>query len=72
LNDPGFKFERSLEATTYNTSVLCQFNFDINKAILSSHPSQLSYGLEFKSSSELEDLLMDHPHWSQLKKLLDR
>jgi hypothetical protein len=72
LNNPEFKFEKSPEAAAHNASLLHSFNWDIDKAINSTHPSQLSYGSEFKPSSDLEELLREHPHWTHLREILEK
>jgi hypothetical protein len=71
MNNSAFRFERSQEAVLHNAALLRLYNFDLNKIIVSLHPSQLSYGSEFRNSSELEELLQHHPHWSHLKDILD-
>jgi hypothetical protein len=65
-----FVFENTKEAAKHNSTILASFDNDIHKAILAHPNSQLSYGSEFKSTSQLEELLQDHPNWIPLKKLL--
>ncbi len=72
LNEPCFCFERNLEAAIHNASILEEYNFDLNRIIITKHPSPISYGSEFKTSSELEEILQDHPHWPFLKEILDK
>ena len=43
------------------------FNLEI---LLNDKPSLTSYGSEFKSAEDLEDLLQDHPRWKYLKQRL--
>jgi hypothetical protein len=43
----------------------------MKEVILSLHPSILSFGSEFKPSSDLEELLHPHPFWQHLKEILD-
>jgi hypothetical protein len=71
LKTPLFIFERSRDAALHNAIVLEQFNFNINKAINSQVNSQVSFGSEFKKSSKLQEILIHHPHWPQLKNILD-
>jgi hypothetical protein len=72
MSDPGFKFEKSKEAADQNVAVLRLHNYDLEKAISYHHLSQLSFGSEFKSSSDLEELLKDHPLWPKLSEILDK
>lgn len=71
MNNTAFRFEQSEESATYNADLLRRYNFDLHRIIISHHPSQLSYESEFRPSSELEELLQHHPHWSHLKNILD-
>jgi hypothetical protein len=71
LKTPLFIFERSRDAALHNAIVLEQFNFNIDKVINSQVNSQVSFGSEFKKSSKLQELLTHHPHWLQLKNILD-
>jgi hypothetical protein len=48
-----------------------QYDFNIDKAIRAQPNSQIHYGSEFKPSWKLEELLEHHPHWHQLKSILD-
>jgi len=66
-----FIFEYSRDAELHNSIILEQFNFDIDKAIQAQPNSQIHYGLEFKPSLKLKELLEHHPHWHQLKSILD-
>jgi hypothetical protein len=70
LNKILFKFERSSEAATHNATILELNDHSLEKAILSMHSSILSYGSEFKHSSDLEELLCHHPFCPQLKDIL--
>jgi hypothetical protein len=72
LSEPGFKFEKTQAAATYNASLLRHHKFDLGRVIQSHHPSQISFGSEFKSSSDLEELLRDHPLWPKLKDILEK
>jgi hypothetical protein len=65
-----FIFEFSREAAIHNAIVLEQFNYDIAKAINAQSSSQVMFGSEFRSTTDLEPLLSDHPHWTKLKKIL--
>jgi len=70
MNPPKFIFQLSASAAGYNAKVLADNNFDLNKIIENQHPSQLSYGSEFRDPSLLEDLLHHHPLWYRLKEIL--
>jgi hypothetical protein len=59
-----------MEAASHNAAILQQFNHDLNKAISAQPNSQVSYGSEFKSPEQLQELLQDHPHWPNLRNLL--
>jgi len=72
LKLPLFIFKLSEEAAAYNAHVLESWNFDLNKIIQHQHPSQISFGSEFKTIAQLEDLLSDHPLWSRLAQILDQ
>jgi hypothetical protein len=71
LNPPLFIFKRCPLAAAHNAKILELFNFDLNQAILHQHPSQISYGSEFRPSRVLEKLLQGHPFWPRLKLILD-
>jgi hypothetical protein len=71
LNPPLFIFKRCPLAAAHNAQILQRFDFDLDRAIRSQHPSQISYGSEFRSSAVLEPLLFDHPFWARLKDILD-
>jgi len=71
LNPPLFIFKRCKIAAAHNAKILESFDYDLNKVILQQHPSQISYGSEFRPSSSLEGLLQDHPLWPRLKMILD-
>lgn len=45
-------------------------DFNLDRVIRLHHPSQISYGAEFKSVSILSDILSDHPLWPRLKDIL--
>jgi hypothetical protein len=71
LETPIFRFERTTKAANHNAALFKNYKFDLD-TVLSSHPrSQISYGSECRSSSDLQELLQDHPHWSALKIILD-
>ena len=55
----------------HNAKILEDFNYDLDKIIRLQHPSQISYGSEFRPPSVLEGLLSDHPFWLCLKDILD-
>jgi hypothetical protein len=71
LNPPLFIFNLSKEAADYNAAILTANNFDLDKIITKQHPSQLSYGSEFRQAHQLQDLLGAHPLWPRLKEILE-
>jgi hypothetical protein len=71
MNPPLFIFKRCTLAAAHNAHILRSFNFDLNKVIRAQHPSQISYGSEFRPTATLKKLLSDHPLWSKLKDVLD-
>jgi hypothetical protein len=71
LNPPKFIFTFTKEAAEFNASVLASANFDLDKIIRGQHPSQISYGAEFRASDQLQELLVHHPFWPRLKEILD-
>jgi hypothetical protein len=71
MRPPLFRFDRLEEAAIHNATVLRLHKFDLNAVITSNYPSQLSYGSEFRPSSDLEELLQHHPHWPHLRRILD-
>jgi len=71
LNIIPLSFAKSREASVQNAKILEKFEYDLGKLIASVHPSPLSFGSEFKSSTDLDELLHIHPYWSKLKDILD-
>jgi hypothetical protein len=65
-----FKFDTTVKAQTHNATILKEFDFDLNAAILAQTNSQVMFGSEFKEPYLLEDFLKDHPNWPQLKSIL--
>jgi len=49
------------DAALYNAQVLGKHYFNLGEIIQQQHPSQISYGSEFKPTSHLKELLSDHP-----------
>lgn len=72
MNSPLFIFKRCPLAAAHNARVLWDFNYNLDKIIKAQHPSQISYGSEFRPSTVLEKLLIDHPFWNRLKEILER
>jgi hypothetical protein len=72
MNPPLFIFKRCHLAAEHNAQVLEKHNYLLDKVIKRQHPSQISYGLEFRPSSILKDLLQDHPLWPKLQDILDK
>jgi len=63
-------FKLNAEAVDYNARVLDLNNFDLKQVIIQQHPSQISFGSEFRSPELVRELLQDHPFWSRLEELL--
>jgi len=72
MNPPLFIFKFSEAAASHNAMVLANHDFDLDLIIHNQHPSQISYGLEFRPSAQIEDLLSQHPLWRRLKEILDQ
>lgn len=72
MNPPLFIFKFSDAAASHNAKVLADHDFNLDKIIRHQHPSQISYGSEFRPSAHLEDLLSQHPLWRRLKEILDQ
>jgi hypothetical protein len=53
-------------AVSYNVKILEYHNFQLESIIRRQNPSQISYGSEFRSSLDLEELLKDHPFLPKL------
>jgi len=70
LNPPSFIFKLSAEAATFNAKLLEENCFDLKRIIDRQHPSQLSFGSEFRSPELLEELLRHHPFWPRLMQIL--
>jgi hypothetical protein len=70
-NPPLFIFKRCPLAALHNAKILEDHNYNLDSVIRKQHPSQISYGSEFKPSRELEMILEDHPLWDLLKEILD-
>ena len=60
-----------MEAAERNYAKLQQRQFDLESILRTRDKSILSYGSEFKSTSELEALLFRHPRWKALKERLE-
>jgi hypothetical protein len=71
MNQTCFRFERNQSAALHNAAILERYNYDLNRIITIQHPSPISYRSEFKSSSNLRELLQHQPHWTHLKDMLD-
>jgi hypothetical protein len=70
MNPPLFIFKLCPSTAGFNAKVLAENNFDLESIILQQHPSQLSYGSEFRDPNLLEELLGQHPIWPRLKSIL--
>lgn len=58
-----FAFKNTAKAAEHNATVLRNYNYDINAAIMAQPNSQVSYGSEFKDPQLLHQLLQGHPYW---------
>jgi hypothetical protein len=70
MNPPLFIFKLCPSAAGFNAKVLADHNFELDSIISHQHPSQLSYGSEFRDPDLLEELLGQHPYWPRLKSIL--
>lgn len=70
LNPPMFIFKLNREAAEYNAAVLEAHQFNLKQIINQQHPSQISFGSEFRSPELLRELLQDHPFWPRLEEIL--
>jgi hypothetical protein len=68
---PQFIFQRSKEAAYHNALILQNYDFNIDAAIRAQKGSQVHYGSGFKHPSHIHELVEHHPHWTQLKKILN-
>ena len=71
LNPPKFIFIFSKEAAEFNANILASANYNLDTIIRTQHPSQISYGSEFRTSHQLQELLLHHSFWPRLKEILD-
>ena len=67
ITNSNFMFSPSRDAATHNINTLRSFNFDLNKALSTEQHSFTNAGSEFRTTSELEPLLLFHPLWPRLK-----
>jgi hypothetical protein len=56
---------------SFNAEILEKNDFQLESIIKKQHPSQISFGSEFRPSIDLKDLLQDHPLWPKLRDILD-
>ena len=69
---PKFRFAVSREAINYNLSVLRQNDYNLHNILNPSNSlSVTSYGSEFQSVQDLDNLLCRHPRWPNLQKILE-
>ena len=67
MNPVPFKFSTSQAAAIENWKILESFDLTLDKALLSSKPSQLSFGSEFKHPDILGLIFQNHPLWKNLE-----
>ena len=66
LEEPAFKFDVSDEAADFNMKLIKDNNFDLDR-LLNEKASVTRYGSEFKSTQDLDPLLVHHPRWQDMK-----
>ena len=71
LHPPLLKFEASPEAASHNWDLLKKNNFNLSQLLNPPDRCVTNYGSEFKSTADLEPLLIHHPRWIELKSRLD-
>ena len=65
---PHIRFDINNEAAEHNFKLLKDADFNLDTLL--NRPNEVSvtsYSSEFKSTSELQKLLKDHPRWPALK-----
>jgi hypothetical protein len=72
LKQPLFIFKLCHKAADYNVKVLADNNFDLNKITEAQHPSQISFGSEFRPPDQLEFILQNQPIWERLQEILSK
>lgn len=70
LNPPKFIFKLNKEAAEFNANILSGYGFNLREVIKDQHPSQISFGSEFRSPNLLQELLCHHPLWERLRTIL--
>ena len=71
LFPPQFKFEIDRKSAVFNINLLKENKFDLESLLHDvDRPRVTSYGSEFKSVPELQELLGKHPRWETLKSRL--
>ena len=71
MNPLFFVFKRCHLMSKHNAQILEKHDYLLDKEIKHQHPSQISYGSEFRPSNDIEELLQDHPLWLKVKDILD-
>ena len=69
IKEPKFHFGTSRKEIKENFKILEKENFNLEK-LLNDNRSITAYGLEFKETEQLRDLLGRHPRWSTLESQL--
>jgi hypothetical protein len=69
---PPVNFHLSSKAAEQNGKLLEAYDFDLEKLINHQSDTTLGYGSEFRPTSQLETLLGRHPHFQDLKKIIDK
>ena len=71
LEKPELRFDISQEAAKNNFRLLKGNNFNLHKILNPPNKTSVTtYGSEFKSVNELQQLFCLHPRWPEMKKLL--
>ena len=68
---PLVRFDVSNDAADHNFKLFQEANYNLDSILnIKDSPSVTSYGSEFKQVDQLEKLLIHHPRWLTLKKIL--
>ena len=70
LHKSPFIFDRTKEAAEHNSSLILQYNGDVQTLMQSLELSFTHYGSEFRSIHLLETLLSTHSKWPKLKSII--
>ncbi|GFH53887.1 hypothetical protein CTEN210_10363 [Chaetoceros tenuissimus] len=71
LPPPPFMFENTERAKIFNSKLIEEFDYDLDRLFDAHLYSAVHPGAEFRSSEEVECLLSVHKDWEKLKKIMD-